>query len=1178
MSRNRAVMPRLVYIQKIVDQLLLNKNLIRSATDLKQAIDTASTVIQGVKLSVAVQPKDPTNVPETTTTGSLETTTGSLEPTTGPIETTTTGSLETNTTGSLETTKTGSLEPTTGSLEPTTGPIEPINILEGIAVNSFTNTTNENTTKSVNSGNQGVESATDELKILLDMFNESKTDKIELSKHLFNNTTSKEDEQIGKEFNNIFMGTKPKTLNYLESIIIDEYKPAFSNLKERIASIYVKFLLCYFLLKNNNKNSGLVLSSGSTKQLSSIKEALSGLGETGGEDVLKEKIKELSSYIASQEELLTQKENDLQQSKRAVEVTNLQMILSKQQTKEMMDKFVEDAELFSFRVSVLLTITNDISSGIYKPGVVGFIESIKISFTEPTPDTDDPLANQRNRLLKVQNEKINEICDSIIKITRAFQDSYLEIKHLKEESTRYTEMGNVKNFVQIQLLTDKNLKIQELEGQSRHLTGVIEDLGVRLKTSAVKGVVLATAAETATLKGNLQESKAQTADDINAFRIQNEQFRVELNKLRTQVVDNIADAKKKDEQKAKILKQRDHIWATFLQAKNSEEETKKEIVRINHQLSILESGFEEAKAKLIDANDNLGQLVELSRRGALIASLEKELEYKNYEMSLFEQDKNAQIDSLKGIQKRNDAEIARLKKEIDEGLQIGKVASTYKEKELETMKHHIARMAQLTDGILKVQEKIYGTGRSDDTVEGLDLANRIKNEEARPVLESLISIFNQHPLLLTIDKIDPSNLEDMIHKALEATAETDKAIETDAKKVQAENDRLMTEIFHLKQNKSEALGNADKSRAALDLAIKEKEDAEKELDRLREIATSALDVAKGAQADSIASTEIARDAIQAATGAEEKAAVASGERDEAIAKATKAVEEKKAALKGAQDAYDARAKAESAKSVSEAANGSLQKEIQKLETALTSAQELTRQKDAELQEVMSKIEVDRAEAKVEAADEAVKVSEDAADLVGRAVARTRVVESALEVQIKEKKDAKDAAQRAETVATQALAAARAATIEVGVVRGERNVAVAELGRFKTNLATMIATLDSEIEKTLETQEQMGNENILLVVQLSEITQRYTELDRRNDQLTGQLAAIQVDNDSELAKLLSVLKSTIDEKEKTQSKEITKLKSVVAAVTRIVSTGRSSQTTDVQHLLEEIEAVLRGSTV
>ena len=121
------------------------------------------------------------------------------------------------------------------------------------------------------------------------------------------------------------MGSKPKTVNYLESIIIPEYNPAFKNLKERIDPIYVKFLLCFFLLKNNNKPPGLALSPGSTKQLSSIKDALSGLGK-GGEEELNQKIQELTGYIASQEELLKKKDNDLEQSKNAIEITNLQIM------------------------------------------------------------------------------------------------------------------------------------------------------------------------------------------------------------------------------------------------------------------------------------------------------------------------------------------------------------------------------------------------------------------------------------------------------------------------------------------------------------------------------------------------------------------------------------------------------------------------------------------------------------------------------------------------------------------------------------------------------------------------------------------------------------------------------------------------------------------------------------
>ena len=1272
MSQNIAIINRLAYIQKLIEQELLNEEIVKSAEQLKASIDTASTAIQSVQL----KEKDPIETPAVQTSSSLETpvvqTSSSLEtPATDPKSETPDPKSETPSKS-----ETPNPKSETPAKSETDKPIVSIQVdtrtdTSDIKVAASTPVSGPapvpNKLSEYNFGAQKVDDrATDELKILLDMFNQSKSDKIELSKHLFNNTTGKEDEKIGKEFNNVFMTSKPKTVNYLESIVIDEYKPAFKNLKERIESLYVKFLLCFFLLKNSNKKSGLALSSDSTKQLSSIKEALTGLGGEGGEDVLKQKIKELTGYISSQEELLKKKENDLEQSKTAVEITNLQMILSKTQNKEMMDKFVEDAELFSFRVSVLLNITNNISRGIYEPDLNSMIESIKVSFTEPTPESDDPLVNQRNRLIEVQNKKINEICDTVLKISNAFQDSYLENKHLREEFKRYTEVANAKNFSQIQLLTDKIMKIQELEVRSRQLAGVIEDLNTRLKTSAVRGVVLASKLKTSEAKAANLAGKLATGPPgatpgatpgptpgptgpttIDVFRKENETLRERMKVLEGQLVTTVEQGKAKDAEKAKLLKERDHIWTTFLQAKQADDESKQEIERIHQQLIILERGFEEAKAQLATATtEQVEQLVELSRRGGLIESLEEELERKNFEMSLNEQDQNAQIESLKAIQQKNDAEIVRLKKEM-EGAQKGTVKGN--EKELETMKKHIVRIAELTDVVLKVQESIYGKGRNEEAVEGLDLANRIKNEEVKTVLEGMISIFNTHPILLTIDSIAKADLEGMIRKSLDKSLEEmRKEFGTEIgqmEKVQAENDRLMTELSQVRKNEKAAVGSADKNKAALDRAIKEKEEAEKELARLRET-TSAADTkadtkanpeeiaaitkerdeaqakATAAQANAAISkedkeaaqaaltaaedklktvTQERDDALAKATaadakataaetkataadakaeGAEAKATGAEAERDAAITKATKALEEKEAALKSAQEAYAATTKAESSKSVSNAAKGALENEIQKLEKALTSAQELTKQKDAELENLKSQVGVAKAEAKLEvadakatAADEAVKAAEESAELVGRAVEARRGVEAKLEDQIKEKQEAVAAAQRAEAVAKDALDAARASTIEVGVARGERNAAVAEVKRVKADFKRVLKELEKELNLSLAAQGGAQAQNVKLISQLSEMKQKNVELEKLNDTLSSQLAVIKVDEGSEVAKMLSVLHSTNDEKDKEQRKEITKLRGVVEAVGRIVSTRQSSQPRDIDHLLKEIDNVL-----
>jgi chaperonin cofactor prefoldin len=310
--------------------MLLNQEIIQLSEQLKKSIDTASTTIQSVQLKA----KD-IETPTVQTTSLLKTPTGDSKsdtPITDPLLKTPTGDPKSDTPASQSSssvtqqvdTRTDTSAIKVAASTPVSGPAP---VPDKLSEYNF--------------NDQTVDGATDELKILLDMFNQSKSDKIELSKHLFNNTSDMDDEKIGKEFNNVFMASKPKTVKYLESIINDEYKPAFKNLKERIESLYVKFLLCFFLLKNNNKKSGLSTSVKSAKIVSGIVEALT---QQGGEGNLKEKMKDLQDRITVLESGMSGKDSELEKTRSKIKQLEIEMSLNGNTSEEMMKKFVTDAE------------------------------------------------------------------------------------------------------------------------------------------------------------------------------------------------------------------------------------------------------------------------------------------------------------------------------------------------------------------------------------------------------------------------------------------------------------------------------------------------------------------------------------------------------------------------------------------------------------------------------------------------------------------------------------------------------------------------------------------------------------------------------------------------------------------------------------------------------------------
>jgi hypothetical protein len=96
-----------------------------------------------------------------------------------------------------------------------------------------------------------------ELKVLLSLFNKY-PEKKELSVELFNDECNKD---VGNIFSKIVSQETEDNVAYLESIIEPDHKYVFEQIKEHINYYYINFLLCYFLFKNSNMNSGLSVTS-----------------------------------------------------------------------------------------------------------------------------------------------------------------------------------------------------------------------------------------------------------------------------------------------------------------------------------------------------------------------------------------------------------------------------------------------------------------------------------------------------------------------------------------------------------------------------------------------------------------------------------------------------------------------------------------------------------------------------------------------------------------------------------------------------------------------------------------------------------------------------------------------------------------------------------------------------
>jgi len=96
-----------------------------------------------------------------------------------------------------------------------------------------------------------------ELKVLLSLFNKY-PEKKQLSIELFNDECNKD---VATTFSKLVNQENEEIVSYLESIIDPEHQYAFEQIKEHINYYYINYLLCYFLLKNSNMNSGLSVSS-----------------------------------------------------------------------------------------------------------------------------------------------------------------------------------------------------------------------------------------------------------------------------------------------------------------------------------------------------------------------------------------------------------------------------------------------------------------------------------------------------------------------------------------------------------------------------------------------------------------------------------------------------------------------------------------------------------------------------------------------------------------------------------------------------------------------------------------------------------------------------------------------------------------------------------------------------
>lgn len=302
-----------------------------------------------------------------------------------------------------------------------------------------------------------------ELKMLLHYFNKE-DDKISYSKELFNDVTPVD--PAGKMFLKLVNDMKEETLEYLKENIDKQHQYTFEQIKTHIKYFYVNYLLCYFLLKNENVSTGINITDADIDifltadqiedpEIQDTVEKVTrfvvgeskepyvhpkGLSINMERRILEGTMRQVSAIVKQKQDIVTQStseskdeiiaaalsetdlaykeldETRLELAKSASLRDNLEKLIMQQSEIDSVtrQKILEDSDKFTEILRIILSIAKELDNDVDYIDILKRLDEIPI--VPDIEDTGDELIQTRNSLLEKQQIQLLMICEHIKEI------------------------------------------------------------------------------------------------------------------------------------------------------------------------------------------------------------------------------------------------------------------------------------------------------------------------------------------------------------------------------------------------------------------------------------------------------------------------------------------------------------------------------------------------------------------------------------------------------------------------------------------------------------------------------------------------------------------------------------------------------------------------------------------
>jgi hypothetical protein len=447
-----------------------------------------------------------------------------------------------------------------------------------------------------------------ELKILLHFFNKD-DDKIAYSKELFNNTSPVD--PAGKMFLKLVNDMKPETLEYLKENISTDHRYTFEQIETHLKYFYVNYLLCYFLLKNENMSTGINISDADIEiyfatnqtedpEIQDTVEKVTrfivgesnepyvhpkGLSINMERRILEGTMRQVSAIIQQKKQDGVQSiqtkeqiieaalaetnlayteldETRLELAKSASLRDNLEKLIIEQSEIDAVtrQKILDDSDKFTEILRIILNIAKELDNDVDYGEILKRIDEIPI--VSDIEDNGDELIQTRNSLLEKQQIQLIMICQHIKEVVVAYSRFQTIIANQVTSNTLLEDENRQITFLIDNLKDDnqqQNIQIVAMQNEIRMLSQTVEEIGQILDAAN---------AQHESSLGIQVEANRELADEYYRIRDREENLKEQIKRLRARV--NDLDQSELD-QNEEIIQANELIALLEMRIENSKE-------------------------------------------------------------------------------------------------------------------------------------------------------------------------------------------------------------------------------------------------------------------------------------------------------------------------------------------------------------------------------------------------------------------------------------------------------------------------------------------------------------------------------------------------------------------------------------------------------------------------------